>query len=106
MAAAECAVEAARAGAPAEAPHVFTGSVEHAIAHIEESLTGQISERKYTLVRNLNCSSGTKKEVLEERKLDAALADRIEQHIQDCEKRWTTMRRASSPTSVTLTSAR
>ena len=84
MAAAECAVEAARAGAPAEAPHVFTGSVEHAIAHIEESLTGQISERNIRWYAIKLFERDEK--VLEERKLDAALADRIEQHIQDCEK--------------------
>ncbi len=84
MAAAECAVEAARAGAAAEAPHVFTGSVEHAIAHIEESLTGQISERNIRWYAIKLFERDEK--VLEERKLDAALADHIEQHIQDCEK--------------------
>ena len=84
MAAAECAVEAARAGAAAEAPHVFTGSVEHAIAHIEESLTGQISERNMRWYAIKLFERDEK--VLEERKLDAALADHIEQHIQDCEK--------------------
>ena len=26
----------------AELPHVFTGSVEHAIAHIEESIQGMV----------------------------------------------------------------
>ena len=84
MAADECAVEAARAGAAAEAPHVFTGSVEHAIAHIEESLTGQISERNMRWYAIKLFERDEK--VLEERKLDAALADHIEQHIQDCEK--------------------
>ena len=84
MAAAECAVDAARAGAAAEAPHVFTGSVEHAIAHIEESLTGQISERNMRWYAIKLFERDEK--VLEERKLDAALADHIEQHIQDCEK--------------------
>ena len=84
MAAAECAVEAARAGAAAEAPHVFTGSVEHAIAHIEESLTGQISERNMRWYAIKLFERDEK--VLEERKLDAVLADHIEQHIQDCEK--------------------
>ena len=76
MAAAECAVEAARAGAAAEAPHVFTGSVEHAIAHIEESLTGQISERNMRWYAIKLFERDEK--VLEERKLDAALADHIE----------------------------
>ena len=84
MAAAECAVEAARADAAAEATHVFTGSVEHAIAHIEESLTGQISERNMRWYAIKLFERDEK--VLEERKLDAALADHIEQHIQDCEK--------------------
>lgn len=38
MAVAEKAIEAARAKSVGEHPHVFTGSVEHAIAHIEESI--------------------------------------------------------------------
>ena len=43
--AAQLAVAAARKGTSGELPHVFTGSVEHAIAHIEESIQGQVDAR-------------------------------------------------------------
>ena len=36
---------AAKAGKGSELPHVFTGSVEHAIAHIEESIQGKVDNR-------------------------------------------------------------
>ena len=44
-AAAKAAVAAAKATKAAELPHVFTGSVEHAIAHIEESIQGKVDDR-------------------------------------------------------------
>ena len=44
-AAAKAAVAAARATKAGELPHVFTGSVEHAIAHIEESIQGKVDDR-------------------------------------------------------------
>ena len=43
--AAEAAVAAAKAGKMVEPPHVFTGSVEHAIAHIEESIENLVDKR-------------------------------------------------------------
>ena len=43
--AAELAVAAAKKGKAGELPHVFTGSVEHAIAHIEESIQGKVDDR-------------------------------------------------------------
>ena len=43
-----------------------------------------------------SCSSGMRK-VMEELKLDKALADHIDEHIKDCEEGWTMMRKASSP---------
>ena len=43
--AAEMAVAAAKAGKAGDLPHVFTGSVEHAIAHIEESIQGNVDGR-------------------------------------------------------------
>jgi ferrous iron transport protein B len=45
MAAAEKAMEMAKADRTGELPHVFTGSVEHALAHIEESIAGKVDER-------------------------------------------------------------
>ena len=47
-AAAKAAVAAAKATKAAELPHVFTGSVEHAIAHIEESIQGKVDAVSYT----------------------------------------------------------
>ena len=44
MAAAEKAVALAQRKHTGELPHVFTGSVEHALAHIEESIQGRVSE--------------------------------------------------------------
>lgn len=43
--AAQMAVDAARDGQAGELPHVFTGSVEHALAHIEESIQGKVDAR-------------------------------------------------------------
>ena len=45
MKVAEKAIALAKAGQNAELPHVFTGSVEHAVAHIEESIQGRVEER-------------------------------------------------------------
>ena len=42
--AAALAVKAAADGVKGERPHVFTGSVEHALAHIEESLHGKVEK--------------------------------------------------------------
>ena len=44
MEAAEKAVALARSRKAGELPHVFTGSVEHAIAHIEESIRSKVDE--------------------------------------------------------------
>ena len=44
-AAAKAAVAAAQKQKAGELPHVFTGSVEHAIAHIEESIQGKVDDR-------------------------------------------------------------
>ena len=43
--AAELAAKMAQQKRAAELPHVFTGSVEHAIAHIEESIQGMVDDR-------------------------------------------------------------
>ena len=39
------AAEAAKAARRGELPHVFTGSVEHAVAHIEDLIKGKVEER-------------------------------------------------------------
>ena len=82
--AAKAAVAAAKAAKTGELPHVFTGSVEHAIAHIEESIQGKVEPRflRWYAVKLFERDE----KVLEELKLDKALADHIDEHIQDCEK--------------------
>ena len=82
--AAKAAVAAAKAAKTGELPHVFTGSVEHAIAHIEESIQGKVEPRflRWYAVKLFERDE----KVLEELKLDKALVDHIDEHIQDCEK--------------------
>ena len=83
-AAAKAAVAAAKAAKTGELPHVFTGSVEHAIAHIEESIQGKVDDRflRWYAVKLFERDE----KVLAELKLDKALVDHIDEHIQDCEK--------------------
>ena len=83
-AAAKAAVAAAKAAKTGELPHVFTGSVEHAIAHIEESIQGKVEPRflRWYAVKLFERDE----KVLEELKLEKALVDHIDEHIRDCEK--------------------
>ncbi|MGI6255685.1 MAG: ferrous iron transport protein B [Acutalibacter sp.] len=78
------AAQAARGKAQKELPHVFTGSVEHAIAHIEESIGGKVDARNLRWYAIKVFERDEK--VLEELHLDAALRKHLEEHIQDCEK--------------------
>ena len=82
--AAQLAVAAARKGTSGELPHVFTGSVEHAIAHIEESIQGQVDAHflRWYAVKLFERDE----KVQQELHLDKALLDHIETHIVDCEK--------------------
>lgn len=81
---------AARAAALAEekrefsAPSVFEGSVEHAIAHIEEGIEGMVEPRflRWYAIKLFERDG----KVMEELHLDRALAEHIEEHIADCEK--------------------
>ena len=82
--AAEKAVSLAQARRAAELPHVFTGSVEHALAHIEESIDGKVDHR-YLRWYAIKIFERDEK-VLSELALSAALRDHLEQHIADCEK--------------------
>ncbi len=80
---AEQAVAAAKAARSGELPHVFTGSVEHAIAHIEESIQGKVDARflRWYAVKLFERDE----KVQEELALDKELLAHIEQHIADCE---------------------
>ena len=84
MAAAEKAVALAQRKQTGELPHVFTGSVEHALAHIEESIQGKVSEG-YLRWYAIKIFERDEK-VLEELNLSADLKAHLEQHIADCEK--------------------
>ena len=96
---------AARAAALAEekrefsAPSVFEGSVEHAIAHIEEGIEGMVEPRflRWYAIKLFERDG----KVIEELHLDRALAEHIEEPT--ARPSWTTTRRASSPTSATPT---
>ncbi len=84
MDAAQAAVEAAKAKKAAELPHVFTGSVEHALAHIEESIQGKADEgqlRWYAIK-----AFERDEKALVELKLDEELKAHLEGHIAECER--------------------
>ncbi len=84
MAAAEAALTAAQTGSRGEAPHTFTGSVEHAIAHIEESISGLVDEKtlRWYAIKVFERDE----KVLKELKLSQELQGHLEEHIADCEK--------------------
>ena len=81
--AAEKAMALAQKHQAGELPHVFTGSVEHALAHIEESIQGRVSGR-YLRWYAIKVFERDEK-VLEELAFDAGLKAHIEEHITDCE---------------------
>ncbi len=83
MDAAKAAITAAEQKQNAEPRHTFSGSVEHAIAHIEEALSGKIprgSERWYAIKLFERDSR-----VIEQLALDDSLLAHIEKDIADCE---------------------
>ena len=84
MEAAEKAIALAQNHKSGELPHVFTGSVEHAIAHIEESIQDKVDEG-YLRWYAIKLFERDEK-VLEDLKLDQALTRHLEAHIADCEK--------------------
>jgi ferrous iron transport protein B len=84
MDAAKQALAAAQAHAASELPHVFTGSVEHALAHIEESIQGRVDSR-YLRWYAIKVFERDEK-VLEEMQLDRVLSAHLEEHILDCEQ--------------------
>ena len=82
--AAQRAVSAAQGPKSGELPHVFTGSVEHALAHIEESIQGRVAD-SYLRWYAIKLFERDEK-VLEELALDAGLVSHLEEHIADCER--------------------
>lgn len=80
---AEKAIALAQKNAAQELPHVFTGSVEHALAHIEESISGMVSKENLRWYAIKVFERDEK--VMEELKLSADLTAHLEAHIVDCE---------------------
>ena len=82
--AAEKAVELAKYHTHTERPHVFNGSVEHALAHIEESIEGKVDGNylRWYAIKLFERDDLVRKEV----GLDDGLIRHLEQHIRDCER--------------------
>ncbi len=82
--AAELAVAAAKKAKAGELPHGFTGSVEHAIAHIEESIQGKVDDRflRWYAVKLFERDDKVQAEL----NLSKEILDHIDAHIADCEK--------------------
>ena len=78
------AVEMAKAGRKGEVSHVFSGSVEHAIAHIEESIQGQVpkSAIRWYAIKIFERD----REIIKDLKIGVGEMKHIEEHIRDCEK--------------------
>jgi ferrous iron transport protein B len=82
--AAELALEAAAKGVKEERPHVFSGSVEHALAHIEESLHGAVANAssRWAAIKVFERDA----KAIETLKVPADILAHVEDHIRDCEK--------------------
>ena len=68
-----------------ELPHVFHGSVEHALAHIEESIQDIVPSKDAIRWFAIKIFERDAK-VIERLGLAKELVDHIEQHVKDCEK--------------------
>ena len=84
MEAAERAVALARDHIHTERPHVFGGSVEHALAHIEESIEGKVDDNylRYYAIKLFERDEKVQQEV----NLGAQMLKHLENHIADCER--------------------
>ena len=83
-AAAREAIKLAEGRKAGELPHVFKGSVEHALAHIEESIEGKVDR---TSLRWYAIKVFERDEkILEKLSLSDEEKKHIEEHIADCEK--------------------
>ena len=82
--AAALALKYAQDGRTGEVPHVFTGSVEHAIAHIEESIQGQVpaASLRWCAIKVFERDA----DAIAKMGLQKDVLDHVEGHITDCEK--------------------
>lgn len=83
MEAANEAVKAAKDSEMMEMPHVFNGSVEHAIAHIEESIEGMVDQMllRWYAIKIFERDSKVIKSV----GIDEEMMKHLNDHISDCE---------------------
>ena len=67
-----------------EVPHVFSGSVEHAIAHIEESIQGKVPARsiRWYAIKVFERD----REIIKRLGIGVGEMKHLEEHIRDCEK--------------------
>lgn len=74
----------AKEGKMREAPHVFSGSVEHALAHIEESIQGIVPKNaiRWYAIKIFERD----KEIISQLNIDPEIIEHVEDHIVDCEK--------------------
>ena len=82
--AAEKAVALGRSHTHGDMPHVFNGSVEHALAHIEESIEGKVKPNylRWYAIKLFERDAMVRAEL----DLDEALLSHLEKHITDCER--------------------
>ena len=82
--AAEQAVALARNHTHHDMPHIFNGSVEHALAHIEESIEGLVRKNylRWYAIKLFERDEMVKKEV----RINTDLGVHLEKHITDCER--------------------
>lgn len=82
--AAQKAIELAKAKKAGHLPHVFTGSVEHAIAHVEESIIDMVEAKslRWYAIKVFERDS----KAIEALQLSEEVVTHIEEHIVECEK--------------------
>ena len=82
--AAEKAVELGRSHTHGDRPHVFGGSVEHALAHIEESIEGRVKSNylRWYAIKLFERDEMVRHEL----QLEEELLSHLEKHIADCER--------------------
>lgn len=84
MEAAEAALALGKNHTHSDRPHVFGGSVEHALAHIEESIEGKVQSNylRWYAIKLFERDEMVRKEL----NFPKALLDHLEMHIRDCER--------------------
>ena len=84
MEAAEAALALGKNHTHSDRPHVFGGSVEHALAHIEESIEGKVQPNylRWYAIKLFERDEMVRKEL----NFPKALLDHLEMHIRDCER--------------------